>query len=87
MPEQKIELKSDEEISVKRFYLSHTIEVDCPKCQSKVELLGDKYVSYPKLNTSIDTYSCCNECGKEFTLPIKIGMSLEYDLDKLVVED
>jgi hypothetical protein len=79
----KISIKGEHSIEVKRFYVPHTIQAKCPKCGNEVEFLGDDYLSYPVLNAEENVYACCSECDLEIELPLKVGMTLEYDVNNI----
>lgn len=80
----KIIIKEECEIEVKRFYIPHTIKVKCPNCGADVEFLGDDdYLSYPTLNAENNVYTCCTKCGSDLQMSVKIGMTIEYDNDDI----
>ena len=79
----KITIEGEHSIEVKRFYVPHTIKAKCPNCNNEVEFLGDDYLSYPVLNAEEKVYTCCDECDCEMELPIKVGITLEYDVNNI----
>lgn len=79
----KITIEGEHSIEVKRFYIPYTIKTKCPNCDNDVEFLGDDYISYPILNAEEFIYSCCSECDYEMEMPVKIGMTLEYDVKNI----
>jgi hypothetical protein len=80
----KITIEGEHSIEVKRFYVPYTIKAKCPNCGNDVEFLGDyDYLSYPVLNAEEKVYACCDECDYEMELPIRVGMTLEYDVNSI----
>ena len=82
---EKIEIKEDVEIKIKRFYLPIQINTICPSCSNEliIDFDDDHHLSFPTLNNWEKTYVCCGNCGDKFNFPTKLKISMEYDLDKI----
>ena len=84
MSKKEIKFNEEYEIEVKRFYIPEEIVIDCPHCQEKMSFFGNsEYLSYPTLNAEEMAYAYCDNCDTEVEMPVKLKMSMEYDIDKV----
>lgn len=75
---EKIKIKSEFELEVKRFYLPVKIERDCPDCGTKCVLdLDSNYLSYPTVNKKEQGHCYCDVCDTEFEFDLTLKISLE----------
>ena len=78
----KITLKG--EVDIKRLYLPYEIKINCPICESKIKVLGEHhYLSHLRLNEEEMIYTCCFACNCEIQIPVKLSMTLKYDVNDI----
>jgi len=67
------------EIPVKRLYLPAVLVADCPYCryQQEVDLYQD-YVSYPSTEEVEFIPCCCNHCGEEFEMIVRLRLFIDF---------
>lgn len=76
-----------ETINVKRFYIEE-VKTQCPNCGSdKAIILGESYLSYPKIGKKEEAWGLCSDCKCSFTVPIKLELKIEYDMNEANIEE
>jgi len=80
---KKIEIKKVFNIECKRMHIPFSVKHKC-ECGEELEQdLEDDYISYPTINGDEYIIFYCNECDSEYRLPIKLSMSIEYDIKEI----
>jgi len=66
------------QMDIKRFHLPGVkIEDNCPDCLKPIHWNGDSdYLGYPKLNSPVDFYFNCTDCGKSWTVQGSLAISI-----------
>jgi hypothetical protein len=68
------------EVDDKRFYLPGVkVEGECPACKKpfKRDLSTDPALGYPTANTPTKLNCWCPECEHEWSIPIKLSITVE----------
>ena len=66
-------LAKGETIDIKRFYMNGTIDCDCPKCGSEINLsLSNHYLNYPTVGSDDALSTYCSKCDDYINIPIVV---------------
>lgn len=80
---KRIKVNNGKEMS-KRFRIDQKIKAKCTGCGHDIEFLGEtRYLMNPVVGDAEGAYAYCHNCESEFNLPVKLEMTIEYDLSKL----
>jgi len=75
-----------ESLEIKRFYFDGKLVIKCPSCKVDLERdFSSDYLSYPSFTEAEDISFYCDDCEKEYILPVNMKNTIEitYDLKNM----